>query len=71
MAKSSGSKRKPPEDAIVRQRPHPLVFDGLNCAKLDAAQMRTMLRGHVSAMNWTAIRPSARLAQALLDLEAA
>jgi membrane dipeptidase len=49
----------------------PLVFDGLNCAALDAEQMTTTLRGHVSAINWTAIRPSARLADALLDINGA
>ena len=47
---------------------HPLVFDGLNCASFDRAQMLNTLRGHVSAINLTAIRPSSNLAQALLDI---
>lgn len=58
-------------DDLARARAHPLVFDGLNCATVDADQMRTMLRGNVSAMNWTAIRPASRLADALVDLEQA
>lgn len=52
-------------------RPHPLVFDGLNCAVVTAEQMRTTRRGNVSAMNWTAIRPSSDLQTALLDIEKA
>jgi membrane dipeptidase len=50
---------------------YPLVFDGLNCAAFDAAQMTTTKRGRVSAMNMTVIRPSARLADALLDIDRA
>lgn len=47
---------------------HPLVFDGLNCAVLDREQMVATLRGHVSAINFAAIQPAARLSEALLQL---
>ena len=47
---------------------HPLVFDGLNCAALDRQQMVTTLRGRVSAINLTVIDPSARLSQALVQI---
>lgn len=49
--------------------PHPFVFDGLNCARLDREQMITTLRGRVSAINLTAIRPSAGLSDALIQID--
>jgi membrane dipeptidase len=50
---------------------YPLVFDGLNCAALTPAQMTLTKRGRVSAMNLTVIRPSAKLADALVQIDQA
>lgn len=68
MARVVGSEH----EAKVRARrsAHPIVFDGLNCAKFDAGQMVTTLRGRVSAINWTCIRPASRLAGALIEIDA-
>jgi len=55
-----------PQDATGAR--HPLVFDGLNCAALEREQMITTLRGRVSAVNLTVISPSARLSQALVQI---
>lgn len=48
-----------------------LVIDGLNCAGLSAEQMDRTLKGGVSAINLTAIRPPAGLQDALIQLEQA
>ncbi|MFK4824520.1 dipeptidase [Paenochrobactrum sp. BZR 588] len=48
-----------------------LIIDGLNCAGLSREQMDRTLKGGVSAMNLTAIRPQAGLKDALLQLEQA
>ena len=69
MAISSGAKsasdRSPGVTTMVA---HPIVFDGLNVARLDREQMVTTLRGHVSAINLAAIQPQARLSDALLQI---
>lgn len=46
----------------------PLIVDGLNCAPLTRPQMERTLKGGVTAMNLTAIRPPHGFAQAMSDL---
>lgn len=69
MAQRPAARKRSEPKSPLETRAHPLVFDGLNCAVLDAAQMATMRMGRVTAMNRTSVRPGAGLAEALLDLE--
>ena len=45
------------------------VIDGLNCAAMDRAQMRSTLAGGVFAINYTAVSPFADLASSLVEFE--
>lgn len=69
MAQRPATRKRSDTGSPLETRAHPLVFDGLNRAVLDSAQMATMRLGRVTAMNWTAVRPGAGLGEALLDLE--
>lgn len=49
----------------------PLVIDGLNCASLTPEQIGNTIKGGISAINLTAIRPQAGLSDGLLQVQEA
>lgn len=62
---------KPAVKAPIRRRAArmPMIVDGLNCAAVTRAQFERTLKGGVSAINLTAVRPWSPLAETLLELE--